>query len=270
MWLFSSSFIIFFGSVLDLGSLSSKRTCLLHQNVGPNCRAHLQCSWWSHCPLSYPLFLIPHQICSANDAFPLSSERWPSPQKFSDDIVTCFSSLLGGERPGRPEKSFLSLCVLLIESLPRTWYTSKIRYGKKQHPVVPKHPFGFEKKHTITLRRTCVILAHNYPAGRDFCFVFSSPPPSMSSHRPTNHLVSTLTFGFGPSSKNDASAFVTKTQFCLDASLLVASPDLHNVSICVFPSVIRTELVLSTNPTKIERSISVSVFSVEWVLVLRQ
>ena len=66
----SSSFLMFFGSVLDLGSLSQNEPVSCIKNVGPKCGAHLQCTWWSHCPLDYPHFLIPHQILFCHRRFP--------------------------------------------------------------------------------------------------------------------------------------------------------------------------------------------------------
>ena len=95
------------------------------------------------------------------------------------------------------------------------------------------------------------LLTKEHVSSLPLCFVFSSPPPSTSSHPPKYHHVKTWTFGFGPSSKNDASAFVTKkVSLPWTHSLLVASPDLHNVSVCVFPLEIRMELVLSKRSNK--------------------
>ena len=40
------------------------------KNIGPNCRAHLQGTLWRCCPLSYPLFLYPHQSLFCQRRFP--------------------------------------------------------------------------------------------------------------------------------------------------------------------------------------------------------
>ena len=160
--------------------------------IGPNCRAHLQCTLWSHFPSSYPLFI-------PTSKFVLQT-RFPTVRR-----VVTLPSRVENDR-SHVKKAICGFAFLLL--LPRTLYTYKIRYLISNN-VLLLHLVLLESC-SVSHQRSFFMVANNYPAARNLRFVFSSPPPSMSSHPPNNHLEPTWIFGFGLSSMNDASALTTK------------------------------------------------------------